>query len=109
VVINTPRYTANLAVDYKIPTEVGVFLYDATVSYRSRTFVSADNRLSTNPYAVVNTSLSWNNATGKYGVQLWVHNLFDQQYYANRTETSIGDIQYLAPPRMFGVTVSSKF
>jgi iron complex outermembrane receptor protein len=108
-VINTPRYTANVALDYKIPTEVGVFLYDATVAYRSSTYVSADNRLSIPAYTLVNTSLSWNNVDGRYGVQLWCHNLFDKQYYAVRTETSIGDIQYLAEPRMFGVTLSSKF
>jgi iron complex outermembrane receptor protein len=108
-VIYSPRYTANFALDYKMPTDVGVFLYDATVAYRSSAFVSADNRLAIPAYVVCNTSLSWNTVDGRYGVQLWAHNLFDEHYYAVRTETSIGDIQYLAAPRTFGVTLSSRF
>ena len=37
------------------------------------------------------------------------HNMFDAAYYASRVETTVGDLQYLAAPRTFGVTLSSKF
>jgi len=108
-IINTPRVTANASVDYKIPTNIGVFLYDLTGSYRDSTFVSPDNRLTIPAHTVFNTSLGWTSMNGQYGVQLWAHNLFDERYYASRVETSVGDLQYLAAPRTFGVTLSSKF
>jgi len=41
-------------------------------------------------------------------VQLWARNLLDKDYYLNRTEQALGDIQFLAPPRSFGVTLSFK-
>jgi len=41
-------------------------------------------------------------------VQFWVRNLLDKDYYLNRTEQALGDIQFLAPPRTLGVTVSFK-
>jgi iron complex outermembrane receptor protein len=108
-VINTPRWTTSGSIDYRIPTQYGSFLYDLTGSYRSMAFVSADNRLSIPAYAVFNTTLTWTPEASKYSVQLWVHNLLDKQYYASRVETSVGDLQYLAPPRTFGMTLGMKF
>jgi iron complex outermembrane receptor protein len=37
-----------------------------------------------------------------------VRNLFNEDYYANRTEQALGDIQYLAPPITAGITLSSR-
>jgi iron complex outermembrane receptor protein len=108
-IINTPRWTASGSLDYRIPSEVGDFLFDLTGSYKDSTFVSADNRLTIPAHTVFNTALAWNSPTEKFGVQLWVHNLSDERYYASRVETSVGDLQYLAPPRTYGVTLSTKF
>jgi iron complex outermembrane receptor protein len=108
-IINTPRWTVSGSLDYRIPTQVGDFLFDLTGAYKSSTFVSADNRLTIPAHTVFNTAVGWTEPGGKYGVQLWVHNMFDERYYASRTETSVGDLQYLAPPLTFGVTVNTKF
>ncbi|MGA2953215.1 MAG: TonB-dependent receptor [Caulobacteraceae bacterium] len=108
-IINTPRWTVSGSVDYTIPTEYGDFLYDLTGFYRSTTFVSADNRLTLPEHTVFNTSLTWNLAHSKYSIQLWCNNLFNEYYYASRVETSVGDLQYAAPPRTYGVTLGAKF
>ncbi len=107
--INTPRWTVSGSLDYRIPSQVGDFLFDLTGAYKASTFVGPDNRLQIPEHTVFNTSLAWTSLNGKYGVQLWAHNLFDERYYAARTETSVGDLQYLAAPRTFGVTLNSKF
>lgn len=108
-IINAPRWTASGSIDYKIPTQFGEFVYDLSGSYRSLAFVSADNRLAIPGYVVFNTTLTWTAPNNHYNVQLWVHNLFNEAYYASRVETAVGDLQYLAPPRTFGVTLGAKF
>jgi iron complex outermembrane receptor protein len=108
-IINTPRWTVSGSIDYKIPTQYGDFLYDLTGSYRSLAYVSADNRLAIPGYTVFNSTLTWNLASSNYSIQLWVHNMFNEYYYADRTETSVGDIQYAAAPRTFGLTLGAKF
>lgn len=107
--VNTPRWTASGAIDYRIPTELGIWEADASVDYKGMTYVSADNRLQIPEHTVANAALSWSPTEGKYSVQVWVHNLGDVRYYASRVETSVGDLQYLAPPRTFGVTLDGKF
>jgi iron complex outermembrane receptor protein len=106
--IYAPRVSGNLSLDYRIPTSFGDIGLNATGSYRDKVFVSAANRLFIPSYAVVNTTLGWTSPDKRYGVQFWVRNLFDKDYYLNRTEQALGDIQFLAPPRTVGVTVSFK-
>jgi iron complex outermembrane receptor protein len=108
-IINTPRWTVSGSLDYRIPSQVGDFLFDLTAAYKASTFVGPDNRLTIPEHTVFNTSLAWTSLNQKFGVQLWAHNLFDERYYASRVETSVGDLQYLAAPRTFGVTLNTKF
>ncbi len=107
--INTPRWTAGATIEYKIPTEVGSFTPSFSIDYKDKVFVSADNRLEIPSHTSANATLTWRPTDQKYWVQLWARNMFDLHYYASRVETSVGDLQYLAPPRTFGVTVGSKF
>lgn len=106
---NAPRFTANAAANYTIPSSVGPFLLSANVSYRSKTFVTPDNRLAIPGYALANASLGWTAENGVIGARLWVRNLFDEDYYVSRIEQALGDIQYQGAPRTYGVTLSTKF
>ena len=82
------------------------FQLDGTISYRDDVFVSADNRLEIPGYWLANASIGWTSTSGRVGLRVWARNLFNEDYYANRTEQALGDIQYLAPPRTFGITAS---
>ncbi|QGZ93802.1 TonB-dependent receptor [Terricaulis silvestris] len=104
--VNAPGISANLSADYVIPTNSGEFRLVGAVSYRDDTYVSPDNRLTIPAFTVVNATLGWTAPSGRWGAQLWARNLFDEAYYANRTEQALGDIQYLAPPRTVGVTLN---
>lgn len=106
--IYAPKFSSNATIDYRIPTSMGEFGINASVSQRSKIYVSAANRLAIPGYAVVNGSLSWTSNDEHFGVQLWARNLFNRDYYINRTEQALGDIQFLAPPRTIGVTLSLK-
>jgi len=109
MIVNTPHWTASGAIDYRLPTDVGVWAVGASASYKGMTYVSADNRLAIPEHTVANATVSWTSLGDKYSVRLWVHNLTDAKYYASRTETSVGDLQYLAPPRTYGATIGAKF
>jgi iron complex outermembrane receptor protein len=105
--IYAPNLSASLAMDYRIPTSTGEFRLNFAVSYRDSVFVSADNRFQIPSYFLANASIGWTSRNDRFGVRLWVRNLFNEDYYANRTEQALGDIQYLAPPITAGITLST--
>jgi iron complex outermembrane receptor protein len=104
--IFAPEISFNTSVNYRIPSSIGEFQIDGTISYRDDVFVSADNRLEIPGYWLANASIGWTSTSGRFGLRVWARNLFNEDYYANRTEQALGDIQYLAPPRTFGITAS---
>ena len=107
--INTPQWTAGGSIEYRFLTDVGSFTPNVSDDYKDKVIVSDDNRLDIPSHTVANASLTWRMSDQKYWVQLWTRNMFDARYYASRVETSVGDLQYLAAPRTFGVTIGSKF
>jgi iron complex outermembrane receptor protein len=106
--IYAPKFSGNATIDYRIPTSMGEFGVNLSVNQRGKAFVSAANRLAIPSYVVVNGTLSWRSSNDLFGVQVWARNLFNKDYYLNRTEQALGDIQFLAPPRTVGVTLSVK-
>jgi iron complex outermembrane receptor protein len=104
--IYAPHFTFNVSGDYAIPTSIGEFRVNGTLAYRDSVYVTADNRLQIPAYTLVNASVGWTSPSERFGIRLWARNLFNEDYYANRTEQALGDIQYLAPPRTVGVTFS---
>ena len=106
--IYAPHTSANLSLDYSIPTSIGKISANGSVQYRDRVYVTADNRLAIPGYAVANVSVGWTSLDNRFSVNVWARNLTNTAYYANRTEQALGDIQYLAPPRLVGVTFGLK-
>jgi iron complex outermembrane receptor protein len=106
--IYAPDMSANFSADYRIPSSLGEFRLNFAVSYRDNVYVSADNRFQIPSYFLANASIAWTSTNDCFGVRLWVRNLFDADYYANRTEQALGDIQYLAPPITAGITLSTR-
>jgi iron complex outermembrane receptor protein len=106
--IYAPKTSANVNLDYTIPTTIGKLSANVSAQYRDRVYVTADNRLEIPAYALVNLSAGWTSLDERFNVRVWARNLFNQKYYANRTEQALGDIQYLAPPRVVGVTFGIK-
>jgi iron complex outermembrane receptor protein len=104
--IYAPEISFNVTGSYRIPSSVGEFQLDGALSYRDDVFVSADNRFKIPGYWLANASVGWTSTDGRFGLRAWVRNLFNEDYYANRTEQALGDIQYLAAPRTFGLTAS---
>jgi iron complex outermembrane recepter protein len=107
-VIYAPKISGNVSADYRLPTAIGEFSLSGTAQYRDKVFVSAVNNLAIPAYTVVNATLGWTSPDDSLGIRVWARNLLDEDYYANRTEQALGFIQYLAPPRTVGVTLTYK-
>jgi iron complex outermembrane receptor protein len=109
----TPRtapFSGNLAIGYTIHTRLGDLLPALAASYEDGYYWEPDNRLRQPTYTLVNTSLAWASLSKTYGIKLWIRNLGDVQYYAQRVEIpAAGDGQIEAAPRTFGVTVTGRF
>jgi iron complex outermembrane recepter protein len=101
--------TASLTASYKIPVSTGNVLLSATEIYNDSSFKDTANRLRYPSYALLNGSIAWAPADEHLGVRVWIKNATNATYYVDRYETSFGDIQQQAPPRTYGVTVSTKF
>jgi iron complex outermembrane recepter protein len=106
--IYAPKISGNISANYRIPTSVGDFNVSGTAQYRDKVFVSAANAFQIPSYTVVNGTIGWTSNDGRLGVSIWARNLLDEVYYSNRTEQALGYIQYLAPPRTVGGTLTFK-
>ena len=106
--IYSPKTSGNISLDYSVPTSIGKISANASVQYRDRVYVTADNRLQIPAYALLNMSAGWTSQDDRFSVTVWARNLTNKAYYANRTEQQLGDIQYLGAPRLIGVTFGLK-
>jgi iron complex outermembrane recepter protein len=110
---STPRttpFSGNLSAQYTFPTDAGNFVPALSASYDGGFYWEPDNRLRQPAYTLLNASLAWSPPSKQFTLRLWIKNMFDRQYYAQRVEIpSAGDGQIEAPPRTFGVTASARF
>ena len=58
---------------------------------------------------LVNASLTWSSLNDKYAIRVWAKNMFDQHWYNDVIEETVGILKIEGDPRTFGVTVSGKF
>ncbi len=107
--VRTPPYSGSLGASYDINSSVGTWKLSANVYYNDGFYWEADNRLRQDSYTLVNASVGWTAASEKLGVRLWSNNLFNAFYYAYAAENVFGDQTSPAPPRTYGLTISSKF
>jgi iron complex outermembrane receptor protein len=56
---------------------------------------------------IVNGSIGWNSANDKWGVRVWAKNLTDVQYWGFALEDAYATEQVAAPPRTYGITVTT--
>jgi iron complex outermembrane receptor protein len=108
--IITPPVTGNISASYKWESGAGQLQPSVTVIYNGGFYWQADNRLTQPAYTLVNSSLLWTPPSANYSVRIWAKNLGDARYYIARLAVAlVGDVQEQAPPRTYGVTVSTRF
>jgi iron complex outermembrane receptor protein len=117
---NTPPFSASLSAKYDIPTSVGPFDVNVAWNHTGNYYFSPDNGQGqigpSQPsfdkqklLDIINASIGWTSENGHMGVRLWGKNISDVHYLAFGIETSDLTSWSAAPPRTFGITLSSHF
>jgi len=101
----TGSFTAN----YKVPLAGTSLMFTGTVIYNDGSYKDVANRLKYPSYTLLNGSIGWTRDDQHLGIHVWIKNATNALYYIDRYETIFGDIQQAAPPRTYGVTLSTKF
>ncbi|SCW78146.1 iron complex outermembrane recepter protein [Sphingobium faniae] len=108
--VRAPKFTGFAGFDYMWPGMGGDFNIGANVNYNDGfVFDDVAGRLRQKAYALVNGTIGWTAKDERLGVTLWVRNLFDEYYLGQGVTGQLGDIITAADPRMYGVTLRTKF
>jgi iron complex outermembrane receptor protein len=107
--INTPNFTANLALDARVPVSFGELNANISYAYNSGFYFNADNRVKQDAYGLVNAQIGWTSPQDTYNVRLWARNLTDKQYLQFVSEAPTGDLGSPGMGRTYGVTVGMNY
>ncbi len=111
----SPEFTGRLAAQHDFDLgSAGVLTLGADASYRSRTWLSVDNRdnLSQGAYTLFGAFAAWESPDSAWQVRAGVRNLTDETYMTEGQEfSSVGNIQtaYYGMPRDAYVSVRYNF
>ena len=105
----TPRAQFNAGIDYTLPTEHGDFGASVLYAYTNGFYWDPADELKQPKHSLVNASLSWASPSKAIGVRVWTKNLTNSRYYLYASNTPLLTAFSPAPPRTYGVTVSSHF
>ena len=106
--VRTPKLTATASVDLRIGVPRGRL--DLVVSdYHNSGFAwDPDNRLRQPGYDLVTVSAEWTSPRNAWSVRLWGKNLAGAKICAYETAGTLLDQCSPAPPRTYGITVSTR-
>ena len=113
---NTPKWAANFHGEYDLPLALpgdGVLTLQGDVAYKSQIFFTEFEREieGSDPYALVDAALRYENGDGNFTASLWARNLFDVDRKSSTFALATGRLigaTYLAP-RTYGVSAGFKF
>ncbi|MGE4429709.1 MAG: TonB-dependent receptor [Sphingobium sp.] len=107
--VYSPKWSGNVGGTYTIPSSIGDFDLDATMIFSGKSFVQPTNRRALPSYKTVNSSITWKSLDDHLNIRVWAQNLFDERYLVTALESGLGDLIVYAPPRTYGVTLTTKF
>ncbi|WP_255325804.1 MULTISPECIES: TonB-dependent receptor [Sphingobium] len=106
--IRSPKFSANVTADYKIPSQIGEFALSATYFHSSRFNFDPDGHSVQRGYDLLSGQISYTEPGEKWSVRLWGKNLTKTKYYVSWTSQSLGDSIVPGAPRTYGVTLGYK-
>jgi iron complex outermembrane receptor protein len=104
--IQTPSFSATLALSYAISMTTGDLDLDLAYYYNDGFFWEPDNSTSQPSYNLINASVDWTSRGGGYELRLWGRNLADEKYFSWASTSGVGALFSPAAPRTYGITLS---
>jgi iron complex outermembrane recepter protein len=108
-----PKFNANVGADYTMHVgSWGTATLGADVNYQSEQFLSDPPFPSSRQggYGIVNSTLGFNEGSGKYGVEFYVTNLLDKKYMSEFSDSGGLTISQLdGRPQEWGIRLKANF
>ena len=114
--IRAPEFTANLGLDYVLPTSVGEFQFSGNVYYTSdylpntarESAVTGQPDLVASAYALVNVTASYS-PNDRLTLSAFARNLLDKEYLLATDASAYGTWRLYGEPRVLGVKAALTF
>lgn len=106
--IYSPELSASGGMSYRIPTASGDLTLDGFVQFVDDQYVGPSNLFVLPSYTTANASIGWKSPDERFGVKLWGRNITNRYYFVQVLESTPGIFRAPAPPRTWGVTLSTK-
>ncbi|QIG78616.1 TonB-dependent receptor [Stakelama tenebrarum] len=106
--INAPRFSYTIGANYRFDTGVGEFALAVNDSHRSRYYWDPSNRLTQEPYHLLNASLTWTSIDRHIDVRFFAKNLTDSYYFVTAQQAA-NDVYVPGAPRTYGVEAGVHF
>ena len=107
---NTPDWTVNLGIEYKIPLGAAELTLSGDYFHSSQWFSAPENRTSQPAYSLVNASANLSFADERYSLKIWGKNLGNIAYASQLfNQVPVADVVAFADGRTFGITLGAKF
>jgi len=111
--VRAPKWTVQVGGEYTVPLgSAGDVTARLSMNYRSAWYSTVLNDVAgkTGDFALVDGSLGWESADGRFRAMIWGKNLTNKTWVSALTPTAQFFIQrFYGPPRTFGMTVGAKF
>jgi iron complex outermembrane recepter protein len=105
----SPKFAGSVSATYTIPlSDVSEVRVNGIVSYNDGYYFELDNRLRQPSYTVINGSIEYR-YNEHWGVEFFMTNITDKEYYVTQLGSGTGDHGELAAPRMYGVNLKFDF
>lgn len=105
-----PKFTGNVAVDYKADTSAGIFGMHAGVYHNSGSKFDVTGLLGQEKYTTVDAELSFEpEALNGLRLVVWGRNIGNETYLASFLNSQLADGVTFAPPRTFGFRAEYSF
>ena len=111
--VRAPKWTTQLSGEYTVPMgNSGSITARLSMLYRTAWYSTVLNDVAgkTGNFTLLDGSLGWDSADGRFRVQVWGKNLTNKVWVSALTPTAQFFIQrFYGPPRTFGATLGAKF
>jgi iron complex outermembrane receptor protein len=108
--MRAPRFTGNLAADYRVSTAIGGFEAFGSVYYTSAMRWDPNGLITEPSYALVDAQVAYTPiAAPRFKVALWGTNLTNKYHLQSSLETAYAAGVSYAPPRQYGVKLEYNY
>jgi iron complex outermembrane receptor protein len=107
--IRAPDFTANLALNYEVPTDSGTWGLSGNYYYTSEVPLSPAAQLSQDAYGLLSLRGSWTSPNGSWTVSVFGNNVTDEEYLIFSGAGFLGNNRIHGAPASWGAELGFRF